>query len=251
MAVPGRELYRSYDEIGCIRVTEDGDKRYLAFGDNDEQSCWLKTEPLLPQHEYNRVMLLALLFITPKHCTTLGLGSGSLNHCLHVHLPELKQQVVELRQGVIDITYQYFQFPRSKRLKVFTMDAFEFLSEAPNDRKIKKSDILFSDIYSAEGLDEKQLSLEYLQRCHRQLKNNGWLVLNCWREHQTESLLESLQDLFQDVRSCTTASGNWLIFAGRHYDNQSTKQLKTKARGLNHQLGFPLNSYLNKLKKHT
>lgn len=250
MAVPGKEVYRIYDAIGCIRITEDGNNRYLAFGHNDEQGCWLKSAPLIPQHEYNRVMLLVLLFETPKRCTTFGLGTGSLNHALHAALPELKQHIIELRQGVIDSAYRYFQFPDSQRIKVSNMNAMEFLGSSNDDIEIRNADILFSDMYSADGLDEKQLSLDFLRLCHQQLNNKGWLVLNCWKEHQSLNTIEHLKALFEDVRSCSTASGNWLIFAGKSKDNQSTKQLKEKARSLNNALGFPLSRYLNKLKKH-
>ena len=60
----GKELYRYYDEYGPLQVFDDGNKRYLSFGDGDEQSCQLKSDPLQLQHDYSRAMLLVLLFVS-------------------------------------------------------------------------------------------------------------------------------------------------------------------------------------------
>lgn len=246
MALPGKEIYRGYDEYGVVSVVEDGHKRYLAFGDNDEQSCWLKHEPLTPQHEYVRAMLLVLLFKDPKQSISLGLGAGSLNSCLHGHYPSLKQQVVELRPEVVKAAYKYFQLPRGKRLEVHTMDANEYLQSVDS----KKADILFSDIYGADGLDEQQLDPSFLMNCHDRLKEDGWLVLNCWREHQGNDSLQTLIEIFDDVRSCATQSGNWIVFAGKRASNRTAKQLKSDARELSQKLGFSLSAHLGRLKEH-
>lgn len=246
MSLPGKEIHRGYDEFGVIRVLDDGNKRYLSFGDVDEQSCCLKSEPHIPQHEYVRAMLLVLLFCEPKRCITLGLGAGSLTSCLHHHLPSLKQEVVELRAGVIDAAYKYFQLPRSKRLVLHHLDAQDFLQSVES----KKADIIFSDIYGADGLDEQQLQPDFIHECYYRLKPGGWLVLNCWRDHQSEATLALLRELFSDIRSCATQSGNWVIFAGNSIDTQSAKQLKAQARELSQRLGFSFSPSLSKLKNH-
>ena len=69
-----KEIYRSFDEYGLLRVFEDGNKRYLAFAEDDEQSCQLKSEPLLLQHDYTRAMLLVLLFTQPQNIMLFGAG---------------------------------------------------------------------------------------------------------------------------------------------------------------------------------
>lgn len=246
MSLPGKEIHRGYDEFGVIRVLDDGNKRYLSFGDVDEQSCWLKSEPFIPQHEYVRAMMLVLLFCEPKRCISLGLGAGSLNSCLHASFPSLKQEVVELRSGVIDAAYKYFQLPRSKRLVLHHMDAKDFLQSVES----KKADIIFSDIYGADGLDEQQLQPDFIDECYYRLKPEGWLVLNCWRDHRGTEALQLLKTMFVDVRSCQTQSGNWVILAGRHKNTVSLKQLKIQARDLVKQLGFSLSTPLSKLKEH-
>ena len=56
MPVPGKEIFRSHDQYGQVQVYDNGNKRYLAFGSSDEQSCQLKTDPAQLQYEYSRAM---------------------------------------------------------------------------------------------------------------------------------------------------------------------------------------------------
>lgn len=247
MGLAGKEIYRTYDRFGVVRVLDDGNKRILAFGEDDEQSCMLKSEPLRPQHEYTRAMLLALLFSPdPRRVLSLGLGAGSLNTCLHHRFPSLRQQVAELRPAVIEVAQRYFDLPHSRRLQVFEADAGEYLAARPE----RRVDLVFSDIYGAEGLDLQQLSDQFLSRCHDHLKVQGWLVLNCWREHQGSDTLEQLLMLFDEVWGCALQSGNWVVFAGKNTPDVSANEIKRRQRLLEQQLGFSLSGGLNRLKRY-
>lgn len=246
MSLQGKEVHCSYDQYGSVRVWDDGDKRYLAFGELDEQSCTLKHEPLIPEHEYVRAMLLVLLFAEPRQVISLGLGAGALNTCLHGRFAACKQQVVELRQNVIDVAYRFFQLPRGKRLQVHTGDALGFLRNA----ETRKANIIFSDIYGADGLDDQQLGEEYIRLCAERLKSGGWLVLNLWREHQDANTMELLLPYFGTLYGCHTQSGNWVVLAAADAPEVSRNQLEKRARELNAQLGFSLMPFLKRLKSY-
>jgi len=244
MSLPGQEIYRGYDEYGAVRVLDDGEKRYLAFGDLDEQSCCLKHQPLVPEHEYVRAMLLVLLFAEPKQVISLGLGAGALNSCLHGRFAGCKQQIAELRPEVVEVAHRFFQLPRGKRIQIHTMDALGFLRSV----ETRKADIIFSDIYGAEGLSDQQLGEEYLEHCAARLKPGGWLVLNLWREHQGPETLELLLQHFGVLYGCHTQSGNWIVFAAEDDPELSQNQLEKQARQLSQQLGFSLQPFLKRLK---
>ena len=246
MSKPAIILFQTQDERGLIRVFDNGDARYLQFGNGDqsaEQSSYLYHQPLVPQHEYSRAMLLVLLWIEPKRSLSLGLGAGLLNSCLHRHNKSLKQDIVELRQSVVDIAYNYFQLPRSKHINVHIDDASTFLQ----GDNIKKNDIIFSDIYDHNGLDESQLSESYISNCLRHLKPQGCLVLNCWQEHRNFKTLELLKQHFNHISSVATTDGNWVVFASNKRHDFVAKQLKQKVKQLGLNLGFPLAPYLNRL----
>ena len=253
MALPGKEIFRTHDKLGPIQVFDDGTKRYLAFGNNDEQSCHLKTHPEQLQHEYTRAMLLVLLFDqAPKKVLLLGLGGGALASCLLHYLDAIQITAIELRRAVIDIAYNYFSLQRTEQLTVLNADANDFLHELEYRNAVKESpeyfDLIFSDIYSADGADDRQQQETYIDQCQQGLSESGWLVFNCWKEHRRGGdLLSSLKERFDDVRSCTTQTGNWIVMAGNKANELTDRQLHQTAQVLGKQLGFSLLSPLSRL----
>jgi len=246
MSNAAREIFREYDQYGVVRVLDAGDRRILSFGDDDEQSSVLKSDSTALQHEYARAMLLVLAFTEPRRVLSLGLGAGGLNSCLHERFPDIKQQVVELRPAVITAAQRFFHLPRSRRLELHQMDASEFLGGPVAGRV----DLVFSDIYGPEGMDRQQIDPLFLQRCAERLKSNGWLVLNCWREHEGSELINLLSGFFVDIRSCTTSEGNWVIYAGKEACTLSTAHLKRKLKDLEKRLGFSLNPSFKRLRSY-
>ncbi|UZE96006.1 spermidine synthase [Alkalimarinus alittae] len=244
MSLPGKEIFRTYDDLGPIQVFDDGNKRYLGFGSGDEQSCIMKTEPQLLLHDYARSMMLVLLFHKPKNVTFLGLGGGSLVSCMYHHFPLSTLKVVELRQEVVDTAYRFFQLPRDERLSVTVMDAGRYLRKA----KRGTSDLIFCDLYGPEGLDEQQLEPAFIERCHDLLSDDGWLVLNCWQNHRGEAEgLRSLMDWFPETKVCSVPGGNWTILAGKRSNDLNDKKLEENAKALSEQLGFSLMTPLKRL----
>lgn len=244
MPIHSKEIFRSYDEFGAVQVFDDGNQRRLAFGEGDQQSCMLKAQPAQLHYEYTRAMALALLFNeNAKSTLLLGLGAGSLASFLHRY-STLSITAVELRQLVIDVAYRYFELPQCERLSVQCENALHFLQRnEPCDY-----DLIFSDIYTGEGVDNLQLQESYLDMCNQCLSPNGWLVLNCWREHQSEQdLIEVLRSRFSKLYCCTTQSGNWILFAG-NTALASQKIMTNSAKELSVKVGFNLQSSIKKLR---
>jgi len=241
----GKEVYRSHDEYGSITVLDNGNKRYLAFAEGDEQSCQLLSHPFQLQHDYAQAMLSALLFKQPKSITLLGVGGGCLASALHEAIPDLTLQLVELRPKVLEVAYRYFQLPRSERVEVFIEDASEFIE---SDKR-EKVDILFSDLYSPEGLDLQQTQHWFIERCSQLLTDDGWLVLNCWQMHRGErEMIAALKEFFEDVRGCLTVEGNWVVIAGKKASTLSAAQTKDAAKRWSKTLDYSLLSCLSRLK---
>lgn len=240
----GREIFRTYDEHGPIQVFDDGNRRYLSFGEGEEQSCVALHEPQILQHDYTRAMLLPLLFAEPKRALLLGLGGGALASCLWHALPELTIQAIELRRAVIKVAYRYFDLPRDPRLEVVNDDAAEFLERAPAGRV----DLLCSDLYGGEGMALQLFQPWFMEACTRALSPDGWLVLNCWNEHRAaHETLASLYDLFATVQACNTPGGNWIVFASRRPARVSARAVEENAREWARRLGFSLAQPLHQL----
>ncbi len=227
-----------------MQVFDDGAKRYLSFGEGEEQSCVLKAEPQLLQHDYTRAMLLPLLFREPRDALLIGLGGGALANCLLHHLPELDLRVVELRHAVVKVARRYFELPRADRLTIIEQDVAAFFEEA----ETRKTDLLLSDIYGAEGMDPQYFQPWYIEACARALNDSGWLVLNCWDEHRGEhETLQSIAETFAEVYTCAVPSGNWIILASKQPNGIDEAELKARAKALSKQFGYSVSENLHRL----
>lgn len=237
-----REIHRSYDELGPIQVLDDGHKRYLAFGTDDEQSCQLISQPHVLQHEYTRAILLSLLMVEPNHVTVIGLGGGSLITTLHHLLPKCHLQGVELRREVARLAYKYFQLPKHDNINIHIGDGFQYLKNTD-----QQTDLIIADMYLADGIDQQQLSVQFIANSYSKLNQGGWLVLNYWLDHQMEQhLADALHQYFDQIYMCDTGGGNWVIYAGKVningqlIDDRHIKSISDAA-------GFSLNYFLKRL----
>ncbi|MCH1925566.1 methyltransferase [Shewanella sp. C32] len=234
------------DEFGSVSVLELGDTRILTFGHHDEQSKLNKKLPHQPQHTYLKAMLLSLLYGTPRRVIVLGLGGGLLVHALRNFDPAIKITAVELRQSVIAIAKQYFMLPLSKKLTVVQQDAAEYMATR-DDRRV---DAIYCDLFHADGMQAFQRESDFLDNCLYQLKDNGLLVLNCWKEARGDAeLRQRLLERFADVRACLTGSGNWVIFAARRPQLFSQAALKQQAQQMSAKLAFDLSQPLTRFEE--
>lgn len=236
-------LHQSENEFGPLLVLEDKDTRILSFGDDDEQSKLLKLSPHIPQHTYVQAMLLVLLFCKPKSAIVLGLGGGGLIHALRHFDAGIKLSAVEINSQVIAVAKKYFQLPIGKKLKLIHQDASQFVAEKSH----KRVDLVFGDLYGGEGVDPAQVSDLFIANCASLVKEDGYLVLNCWKDQKfNHELHQHLSQHFSDIRACLTGSANWVIIAGRVNRDIGQSAMKAKAQELSQQLGFQLGRSLTR-----
>ena len=108
----GQEIYRTRDDQGWICVFDNGQRRFLAFGNDVEQSCMSLGEPYRLEHVYTQAMMLATLFPSQVgRATLLGLGGGSLARALLHYFPVCRVTAVELRAQVATVARRFFELP--------------------------------------------------------------------------------------------------------------------------------------------
>ncbi|MCJ8273676.1 MAG: methyltransferase [Psychrosphaera sp.] len=267
--LPGKEIACLYDKQGAVRVYDDGNKRYLSFGAGDEQSCMVKASPGLLQYDYNRAMILVMLLCQPTNILVLGLGGGTLPSCLLRHFPEVSITVIELREVVIKIASKYFDLPDDGRLKIINDNALDYLQKHGlqqhrlqkhglqqhglqkhelQQHKAGTCDVLFSDLFIAEGLEARQLTERFIENAKRILTDDGYLVINALEEYRTEKVLSTLFGRhFKTIYENITDDGNWVIIATNGSDKVKPKILTGSAKQLSEVLGFSLMGHLKRL----
>jgi len=241
----GKELYRIEDAQGVIVVTQRGEKRVLSFDAGLEQSSVLMNKPYYLSHEYTQIMLLGLIFSEPKHLTLLGLGGGGLAHCLGHYYPQVEIQVVEIRQAVIDIAYEWFELPRVPNLQVSCVNALKYMRQA----EAGSTDLILSDLYESTVMSEVQAHQSFIESCYRALSDQGWIVFNFHNLPADDSLvMKTLTDLFSDIYICDVFKGNWVMFCGKNNCEFDKSELNSRAKDLVNKVEMPLMYYFKQLR---
>ena len=241
-----QEIYRVADDYGVIIVSERGGRRILSFDSELEQSYIALRKPQQVQHEYTQVMLLGLVFCKPSHATVLGLGGGGLVHCLHYHCHRLQLQVVELRQAVINVAYEYFQLPESPRIRIARDEAGHFMNSVASE----STDVIFSDLYGKDGMHSVQANEAFIRNCYRALSTEGWLVLNFHGMPDTQAaFMQTIRNLFREVYVGDTSIGNTLLFCGKPSMLQSRHELVQRADELGRQMNLSLGYHFKRLRR--
>lgn len=206
-------IHHAKDAWGDILVIDHSHYRNLTFNSGYEQSSMDKEKTYLLVHEYTRAMMLVLAFIKPRHVTLLGLGGGCLLRSLHQTLPQCKIHGVELRQQVYEVAVEFFGIPKNDRITISIVDAKLALENADNS----STQIIFADMYHAEGIEPFQTQKDFITQCHRVLSNQGWLVVNYHDMPSTNTFfIKSLCRLFSNVFICQAPGGNNILLASKY-----------------------------------
>lgn len=244
----GKLVHMDMDSFGEIWVIDYPDHRILSFGSIYEQSAYSFDRPYQLFHEYTRIMMLALSYLSPKHVTLIGLGGGSLLRSLHHCLPDTRFHVIELRQKVYEIAKNYFDIPIDNRVSYSIQNAADEIAKLPH----KSTDIIFSDIYDAYGMSSLQVQHTFIRHCSRALSSDGWLVINFHRLPEIEStFFKDLLDHFGTIKICSGGQLNHVVFAGKPISiNRSLiSERIAKLEALIEQPFQPLYSRMNRISK--
>lgn len=231
----GQIVLSTSDNIGNILVVDYPQYRVLTFDSIYEQSGYSLERPHSVMHEYIRIMMLVLGFITPRHVTLLGLGGGSLLRSIHHHLDECEFHVVELRAKVFEVAKYYFDIPVDSRVKYSISDAKVQLRASPD----ASTDIIFSDLFDAYFMSPIQTQKKFVSECFRVLNNDGWLVINFHHlPHERSIVFVTLVEYFAKVIVCPGAMGNYILFASKSCDINVAGAIK-KIKKMEAELGTP------------
>jgi spermidine synthase len=243
MDIKGNCISSINDEHGPIYVYQTRTSRILSFDGKIYQSSMKLKDINGLALGYTQAMMAGLLFIpTVKTATIMGLGAGSMAKNLLSSFSELQVHAVEYRAAVAKTATEYFYLPDTDRLCIHIDDAVNYMKHTDI-----KSDIIFSDLYNAKGMEPKQVQQSYLRDCKQALNQQGVLVLNIW--HTTVNLREALDELLAGVfdnqlLSFEVDSGNTIVLAFKN-DIPALKEQDLLAKGqwLQQEMNIPMEPY--------
>lgn len=241
-----RLIVEERDEYGVIRVVEQGDFRYLEFGDEVEQSCVLTADPSWLEYDYSRAMLLgALCHSRPKRALFLGFGAGSLTLACLRHLALDEVEAIELRPAVPRLAREHLGLGEDPRLLLRVGDAVQEL------RDCEPADLIFLDLYTDTGPAPAHLGWDFLGACRERLRPGGWLVINQWSTDDGRPLGAALLRgrFHRHYWECPVPEGNVIVFVPAGLEQTlNLRGLKKRVAALEPQLGYSLRPYIESLR---
>ncbi len=236
----GKLTYRVRDDRGWIEVRDDGWRRTLSFGTPAEQSCMSRLTPFRLEHVYTQAMILGTLFPSHLHSAAiLGLGGGGLARALLHFFPACQVVAVENREQVVAIARRFFDLPRCERLRVMVADAETYIAE-----NRRTHDVIFADLYGAEGMVEQQVEQHFLGHCRHCLAPTGVLVANLWNQDfkRARAAHQALATAFDgQLLLVAVQGGNSIAFAFRdRIPSLQRKAFFARSQALGLRLTIPL-----------
>lgn len=249
MPIPGKIIYNTRDSLGEIQVYDDGLHRFLAFGTDLKQSAVNKLNSTQLIYEYSQVMALALAVPDSlNNCLIGGLGGGSLARFIAKHYPGCQIAAVDYRQAVIDVAHDHFYMPKVAQLETYAQDLDSFLKE---QKKQSFYDVIYLDLFTAEGMHAQQKQLTLYEEAYRQLNSGGVLVANLamWEMDKIQSVVERLTNISAgNLSRALVPGGNFLVFAFKPDSKQFKESSVIKrAAQLSKSCGQDLSKYLPRI----
>lgn len=207
-----RIIYHVKDDFGDIFVSDKPPYRNLMFDNIYKQSSLNLEYPERLVFEYTRAMMTVLAFTKPTHITLLGLGGASLLHSLYHLMPQSQYHVIEIREQVYEVAKQFFALPKAHNIKYTINDAKDELKKMPD----QSTDMIFSDLYHANGISPFQKQKRFIKQCHRVLNHDAWLVINYHDlPANNSSFFNYLKSYFVSIFACVTFTDNTILLASK------------------------------------
>lgn len=192
-----------------INLSEFEGVRFLHFGSEWVQGAMRLRKPDWIELEYGQQMMAWMLFhAQPKQVAQLGLGAGSLTKFCYRYLPQTQVTAVELNPEVVRVCESMFCLPpNDERLRVLTMDAWDFVRDEAQQNRY---DAIQIDLYDATARGPVLDSAEFYQHCADCLTADGVLTVNLFGDHPS---------YLKNLKALRFAFGTVLTFSPVHDGN--------------------------------
>jgi spermidine synthase len=201
---PARVLYSGNNDAAQSGVARDG-KPELLF-------------------DYNQRFMEIIRGTAPDSVLLLGGGAFTLPTAVLTELPQIRMDIVELDDGLLELARQYFDFQPNDRTRVFIDDGVHFL-RTHNE----KYDLIIVDVFSHASIPESFQTLAFVQNLKQCVGKKGRVAMNIIasldgvRSLVLRRIHEAMQATFPEVRVFAATrhlspwiSQNYIIVAGNN-----------------------------------
>ncbi|MEE3253401.1 MAG: fused MFS/spermidine synthase [Nitrospinota bacterium] len=174
-------LARECSPYNDIYVIRNGEYRELWFKGNGDYFLQSRVD-IRKQKQlalvYSNMLMSSLLFCpNPRRLLMIGLGGGSVSNFLSDWFPELKIDVVEIDEKVIEISKKYFFLQESNRYRIFQEDGRMFIKSR---KQQEQYDWVILDAFKSGSIPYHLKTHEFYKEIRSILKPNGVVGSNLY-----------------------------------------------------------------------
>ncbi len=243
----GRLIYSVKSPYSNIQIHDYGRLRSLSFvetGVNVRQSLVDLDKPghlILP---YARYMFASMLVKQPQQrVLVVGLGGGSMVRFLNQHFPETHVDAVEIDPEIVRIAADYFGTRPSRRTRIFTADAFDYLR-----RDTGRYDAIYMDAFlepgpktDPRGVPQNLKTTDFLRGLRQKLNPGGVIAFNLSEHRQTEQDIRTIASAFPAIYEFRVPkTKNRVVIVTLDPASESVPELRAAGQRLDaeHSVGF-------------
>ncbi len=210
----GEKLYQSRTTYNDIVITMERNIITLYSPSQVKQTAIDITNPVLPQLEYARNILLCLsLCPEPESILVIGLGGGSIPTALSTIDNQVSIDAVEIDPEIEMVAKKYFNFTTTDKLRLFIEDASSFIKNSS-----KVYDIIITDAFMGSSLPDVLSSTDFYREIKKHLALKGILVANLSTSNKThfKKTVNKIKSIFSELWMLHgEKSDNTIVFAAK------------------------------------
>ena len=209
-------LFEKESDFHSIFVVENKFGRFIKYLDT-YQAGYIKTKEYQGNLPYiNYLLLPYLMKKNIKDVLFIGFGSGIVVNQYEAIFKNLKRiDIVDIEENIFSVAEKYFNFKKSEKINFYLQDALVFLKTIK-----KKYDLIIADVAGNIGIDERFISIDYLNLVKSHLKKDGIFVSNMpsssdilnKKNKFVQNLIRNYKDVFKNIDLYSGKTSNKIYY---------------------------------------
>ena len=196
------------------------------------QTAWNMRQPYSLVMQYSRLMFASYFFMPQqKRVLIVGLGGGAMVHFFEHYDPEVRVDVVEIDEKVVQLADKYFNVRPRKNTKIVVQDAFKYLEM---DRT--PYDVIYMDAFlkpsmktDATGHPLRLKTLEFYKGLREHLQPEGIVVVNLNVHPNTNDDLATIRSAYPQTYAFHGSTLNTIVVGTWEKTRVAAAALREKA----------------------
>ncbi len=219
-----------------ILIRRQGNMRSMNFvrdnGVEQIQSVLNLKQPYDMVTQYSRLMFASYLFMPQqKQVLIVGLGGGAMIHFYEHYDKDLKVDVVEIDEKIVQLADKYFDVRTHGNTRIVTKDAFEYLKTNKT-----RYDVIYMDAFlkpseetDATGQPLRLKTIAFYKGLREQLTPDGIVVINLNIHEHTNNDLAAIRSAYSQTYSFKASTPNIIVVCTDEKTRATSAALHAKA----------------------